>query len=104
MTSNKKITTLGVAAIATVMAISAFAAVAVAPAAAQGSQGKCWGEATTTFAQAGIMGEHSSNPGDLDPTSTGREGLGNLKNANDDWAGLLGFLEDASGQELSDCA
>lgn len=95
MASRKKITTIAVAALATVLALSAFVAVAISPASAQGSKGSCWGEAT---ADAVPLGEHSSS------FEEPRAGLGNLKNALGDWSGLLGFLESASGEELSDCA
>lgn len=85
-----------VAALGSVLALSAFAAVGITPAAAQGSEGQCWGEATV---DAVPLGEHSS-----EFAGEPRSGLGNLKNTFGDWAGLLGFLETASGEELSDCA
>ena len=85
-----------VAAVCSILGLSAVAAVAIVPAAAQGSEGVCWGEATV---DAVPLGEHSSGF-----AGEPRSGLGNLKNANEDWAGLLGFLESASGEELSDCA
>ena len=93
--TSKRITTIAVTALASVMAMSAIATVAIAPASAEGSQGSCWGEATADFTP---LGEHSSS------FDEPRTGLGNLKNLLGDWAGLLGFLESASGQELSDCA
>jgi hypothetical protein len=96
MVSRTRLAMFGIlAALASMLGLSAFAALAIAPAAAQGSEGSCWGEAT---ADAVPLGEHSS--GFDEP----RTGLGNLKNIFEDWAGLLGFLETASGEELSDCA
>ena len=94
MGSMKKISMIGVTALASILALSAFAAVAIAPASAQGSEGSCWGEAT---ANSVPLGEHSSS------FDEPRSGLGNLKNTFGDWPGLLGFLEEASGEELSDC-
>ena len=96
MVSRTRLAMFGtMAALGSILGMSAFAAIAIAPASAQSSEGSCWGAAT---ADAVPLGEHSS--GFDEP----RTGLGNLKNTFEDWAGLLGFLETASGEELSDCA
>jgi hypothetical protein len=96
MSSRKRIATAGIiVALGSVLALSGFAAIAMTPAAAAGSDGSCWGDAT---ANAVPLGEHSSS------FDEPRSGLGNLKNTFGDWAGLLGFLETTSGEELSDCA
>ena len=96
MSSKARLATVGIiVALGSVLAFSAFAAIPTTPAVAAGSEGSCWGDAT---ANAVPLGEHSSS------FDEPRSGLGNLKNTFGDWAGLLGFLETASGEELSDCA
>jgi|Tabmets5t2r1_1033131.scaffolds.fasta_scaffold217982_1 hypothetical protein len=47
-----------------------------------GSPANTWGKAASNFlAKDGEMGQHASNPGDLDPSSPSREGLGNVARA-----------------------
>jgi len=86
--------TLTIAALGSVLALSAIAAIGITPASATSSEGQCWGDASSTLGQSGEMGTHASNPGDLDPSSPAREGLGNLKNdlGGGTWSGLLGAL------------
>jgi len=59
----------------------------------------CWGAASASFGMAGVMGDHASNPPDIDltPDRPGRAGIGNVARIlggshPSDAAALLGFV------------
>ena len=67
---------------ATAVLVGALTTIPSAALAAQPSNPSCWGAATSDFARSapGALGEHSSNPPDVDLglDRPGRAGLGNV--------------------------
>jgi len=98
---------------ASIVAVAVFS-IAVAPIAPSafadqlGSNGKNWGAATAFLAQIepGHMGEHSKYKDcDFADPAPGCTGVGNLKKLFDnDWCGLLDFLNVFSDEEVLTCS